>query len=757
MFSLPSQLFDSDYSRILNDNNGNLLGAQVASDGQWRFPKIDSVPQNFEMAILCFEDKRFYDHIGIDFLAIARALKQNIKHKKIISGASTVTMQVARMSQKNKPRTYFQKLKEIILATRIEWSYSKEEILELYTSHAPFGGNVVGLEAASWRYFGKSPDKLSIAEAAMLAVLPNAPSLIHISKNRDQLLQKRNDLLAVMKASEIISSDIYQLSILEELPNKPFPLPREAHHLLYSSFSKQTAEKKFSTLDFSIQSISNDIANEYHHSYSQNDIQNMAILVVETKTGKVLSYVGNPLDATQEKDVDLIHAPRSSGSVLKPLLYAHSLDKSLLLPKMLVRDVPTIINGFQPKNYNRKYTGAVSADEALAMSLNIPAVIELQNYGVNPFLNRLKDHGFSTFNKDADHYGLSLILGGGEVTLWELVQSYARLGFILNTYNTTQKYPDSKAYALKSKQEIRSNKKETLHHSHDLISAGSIYSTFLAMKEVQRPGDDGHWRRFNSSKDIAWKTGTSHGHKDAWAVGVTPEYTIGVWVGNADGEGKNGLVGYKAAAPVMFDIFNKLPNTTSFEEPVDDLIYASTCRNSGFLATMHCEVIDTLLIPLTASNALPCPYHVFIHTDNTGKRVHSGCASPNEMDRKKWFVLPSSMANFYRVNHPEYKTLPNYHENCNTSSNTEVLSFIYPSHAVELFIPKNRIGEKTKTVFSAAHINPEAKLFWHLDENYLGVTTENHAMSFSISEGQHIVKIIDEDGNQKSQKFSVIN
>ena len=432
---LPSPLLTDPYSTIVNDKNNNLIGAKIAKDGQWRFPLINSIPKSFEDAIITFEDRRFNNHLGVDPIALGRAIIQNFKAGKVESGASTLSMQVIRLSRKGKPRNLFQKVIEMILATRLELSYSKKEILQLYASHAPFGGNVVGLETASWRYYKKAPDKLSIAESAMLAVLPNAPSLIHLSKNRIKLEEKRNRLLLKMKEEGLISSTDYELGILEKIPDSPYPLPSLAPHLL--EYAHKTSPEKVitSTIDQEVQLMLNEVA-DYHHSINaQNDIQNLAILVLDTKTGDVLGYLGNAPKTNHEPAVDMIQAKRSSGSILKPFLYSHMINEGKLLPKSLVKDIPTSIRGFNPKNYNKMYSGATPAHKALSMSLNVPAVLSLQQYGVEPFIDRLNSLGLNTVDKSADHYGLSLILGGAEVSLWEVCGAYASMGRILSRFN----------------------------------------------------------------------------------------------------------------------------------------------------------------------------------------------------------------------------------------------------------------------------------------------------------------------------------
>lgn len=757
-FCLPDPLFSDPFSTVVNDSKGQLIGAKISKDGQWRFPMIDKVPVNFENAIINFEDKRFRSHIGIDILSIGRALIQNIKAGKIESGASTLSMQVIRLSRKGKSRTIYQKLIEMIYAIRLECRYSKDEILRMYTSHAPFGGNVVGLEAASWRYYHKHPSKLSTAEAAMLAVLPNAPSLIHLSKNRNRLLDKRNRLLNSMAENGVITMIDLELGMLESIPERPYPLPSIARHFVEYVHKKEPSTIVNSTIDFDIQRMINDIGNYHHNINVQSDINNLGILVIETKTGNVKGYLGNAPNATQEAAVDMIQSERSSGSVLKPFLYAHLLEEGKMLPQSLQKDIPTSIRGYNPKNYNKKHTGATPADQALAMSLNIPAVYSLQLYGIEPFINRLKEHGFTTIDKSGDHYGLSLILGGGEVSLWELSSAYANMGRVLVDFNENGKYSQPEKHTIGYHLKPQKSKSNVgFSNKHNLLSAGTIYKTFEAMLQVMRPGSDGNWEQFHSSKRIAWKTGTSYGHRDAWAVGISSDYTIGIWVGNSDGEGKNSLVGVSKAGPILFDVFNRLDGGSFFEEPVDDLMPTLTCSNSGFLASQHCETIDTVYSSMRSQESPQCPYHRLIHLDQNGDQVSSHCHSTSDMIHKSWFELPPSMAYYYRKNHPEYRAVPLFRSDCLQSTDAEVMSLIYPSEKSKIYLPLDIDGRREKAVFKATHQDQKTTLYWHLDDTYLGYTYEIHNMEITTSAGSHMVTIVDQNGNQIKQVFDVVN
>ena len=549
IFALPQKLFQAPYATVIEDRNGKLLSAQIALDGQWRFPLIDSVPFRFEQSIIAFEDKRFYKHPGVDIRSLFRALYQNISSWEIISGASTISMQTIRLSKPKGSRSITRKLLEIILATRLEWKYSKKEILQLYSSHAPFGGNVVGLEAASWRYFQKSPHLLSWGESAALAVLPNAPGLIHPGKNQDLLKQKRDRLLKKLNTKGIIDAQTLELALLEPLPAAPNPLPRHAPHLL-EKFKKNGAGKRYkTTIDQNLQVLASNSLNYQYEFWKQNGIHNGAVFVLDIPTNEVLVYLGNVQKAGENhhNEVDVIQAPRSTGSILKPLLYSTMLNEGKILPQMLVPDIPTIINGYKPENFYQSFEGAVPADQALAKSLNIPFVQLLQKYGLEKFHYELTQMGMSTLSFSPDHYGLTLILGGAEGTLEDLTNIYSNLGRHLSAFS-----PNNRVHNTNLRKPVYTFKQSPKASPEKVrMSPGAIWLTFRAMQKLSRPDSEGNWEKFASSQKISWKTGTSFGFRDAWAIGLNGRYAVGVWVGNADGEGRPNLIGVKSGCTLI--------------------------------------------------------------------------------------------------------------------------------------------------------------------------------------------------------------
>ena len=741
IFCLPRHLFHVPYSTVVTDRNEELLGARIASDGQWRFPPRNTTPEKIKECLITFEDKHFYHHWGVNPFAIGRAFYQNVKNKRIVSGGSTLTMQTIRLAR-NESRTFREKLIEMIWATRLEFRASKEEILSMYISHAPFGGNVVGLDAAAWRYFGHSADDLSWAESAMLAVLPNAPAMIHLSKGRKTLLDKRNRLLKQLLEKKTIDSSTYELAISEPLPDEPHALPQIAPYLVSRFYQERNGEYSRSTINKGIQTQVEDLAERWSNEFGRSDIRNLAILVIDIPSNQVVAYCGNVhFDRKQGgNQVDVIQAPRSTGSILKPFLYYAMLQEGSLLPDMLLPDVPVNINGFTPQNFSMQFEGAVPASEALARSLNIPAVTMLQRYGVPKFHSFLQQIGLKTINRSSSHYGLSLILGGAEATLWDVTNAYAMMG------RSLLQLPQRSCSLLLPTSRIT--------ESTDPFQPGAVWQTFDALKEVNRP-EEIDWKSIPSMQTIAWKTGTSYGFRDAWAVGVTPRYAVGVWVGNATGEGKPGLVGAQTAGPVLFDIFNLLPSSSWFTRPAGIFVEAEVCRKSGHLKGRFCDETDTLLVLPAGLRTEACPYHHLVTLSaNESQRIYENCANTEPTLQKSWFTLPPVWEWYYKQHHPEYKPLPPFKAGCGEDT-FQPMQFIYPPMNARIKLPKQLDGSKGFLTVELAHNNPNATVFWHLDETYQAQTQDFHKISLQPAAGKHSLTAVDGEGNTISTTFFV--
>lgn len=719
------------YSTLVLGRDGELLGAKIASDGQWRFPPSDTIPEKYRKALINFEDRWFYWHPGVNPVSALRALEGNIRAGHVTSGGSTITMQLVRMSR-GKRRTLWQKVIESAEALRLEASMSKREILAMYAAHAPYGGNVVGLEAASWRYFGHPSSDLSWGEASLLAVLPNSPSGMNPGRNRGELLAKRNRLLDKLLKRSLIDSTDYLLAIDEALPASPHPLPSLSPQLtatltaVSSRASSRTSLRASSTqtrgsalgtvvsenngrivttIDAHLQERVEAIADRHSDDLAAQGIADLAAVVIDIESGDILAWVGNasPYRSRPGFQVNIADAARSTGSILKPFLYCALLQEGTILPNSLVKDTRINLNGFSPENFDLTFSGAVPASEALARSLNVPAVHMLRDYGVPKFHELLKKAGLTTLSRPSSDYGLSLILGGAEARLGEITAAYAAM---------------AKSYLSNS---------DTSFVLHD---KAALWYTFKALSEVNRP-DEIDWHLISSVKKVAWKTGTSYGFRDAWAVGVDTKYAVGVWVGNADGHGVPGLTGARAAGPVLFDIFNALSGGGWFEEPLwGSYITAEVCHESGFLRGASCEDIDTLMLPKAALRSAPCPYHKFVN----GKSV---------------FVLPPAMEYYYRQRHPEYTGAED------AGSQQAVMEFIYPEEGSTIYLPRETDGKRGAAVFELAHRSSGETVFWHMDGEYLGETKFIHQLRLSPEPGEHTLTAVDSKGRSLSISFTV--
>ncbi|MDR3184442.1 MAG: penicillin-binding protein 1C [Prevotellaceae bacterium] len=757
-FALPAKLFRDPASTLVESAGGRLLGAKIAADGQWRFPARKITSLKYAICLMAYEDKRFMHHRGVDFLATGRAFRHNLRQGKIVEGGSTISMQVIRLMRKGRPRTIREKMIECVLATRLEWRCSKREILELYMAHAPFGGNVVGIEAAAWRYFGRSPRHLSWAEAAMLAVLPNAPALIHPGRNRDALLKKRNALLDDLCRLRLLSEEDSRLAQLEPLPGEPFALPAIAPHLVERLAKTREGERTATTIDYFLQQHAVQVLNTHAEQLRGNSVNNAAAVIIDNRSGGVLAYVGNVTGRHHREygeDVDLITSPRSTGSILKPFLYAGLIDEGDLLPNTLVPDVPTFLSGFAPQNFRKTFEGAVPVHEALERSLNVPWVRLLQDFGLARFYDLLKKMGITSLKYPSEHYGLSLILGGAEASLWDICAVYASMSRTLehfSVYNSQYAAADWRKPLLTPPEHTP----PPAVGEDCLISAAACWLVFDALSDVQRPEEEAEWKTFPSSRRVAWKTGTSYGNRDAWAVGVTPAYTIGVWVGNASGEGRPMLTGVGSAAPVLFDLFNLLPPTQWYAQPFDEMVRIAVCRESGHRATALCENADSMWVARSGLDTPPCPYHILVHLDRHGKyRVNADCEEAHRIISRPWFVLPPVQEYYYRTKHYAYAPLPPVDPRCTTVAQQRPMALIYPEHGLAVVPAKQLGGELGKIELQATHRRRSAIIYWHLDEEYLGATQYFHSMPVVPSAGQHAVTLVDDEGASLTSRFRV--
>lgn len=749
-------LYEAPTSTVLLDKDGRLLCASVASDGQWRFAPTDPLPTKFVTCLVQFEDRNFRHHRGIYLPALFRAARQNLTSGRVVSGGSTLTMQLARLSYRDPDRSVGQKVKEMVLAVRIELQHPKDDILRMYAAQAPFGGNVVGVEAAAWRWFGKPLHELGWAESATLAVLPNAPAQVYPGKGHEALRRKRNGLLDRLMDIGVLDSLSCRLAKEEPLPGKALPLPMLAPHLMGTLAANGSRGKTTrTTLDAHVQERATEAIAQFSSALEANEVHNAAMIVLEVRTGNVVAYVGNSPTAgnAHAGAVDIIRSRRSTGSLLKPFLYADMLQHGELLPDMLVADVPTHYAGFAPRNTDGQFRGAVKASKALSRSLNVPAVRALKKHGVARTLRTLQGMGLGSLDKGADHYGLSLVVGGGEASLWELAGAYASMARVLDAYGrnvdpetTGRVHPPIVLHA-----DMTDRPSNGCGPSP--LTAGSIHFTLEALRQTDRPELQSGWRNFSGAQPIAWKTGTSSGHRDAWAIGVTSKWCVAVWTGNASGEGRPGNTGTLAAAPLMFGMFGMLPPGPALDPPFDDMARVPVCNRSGHRASIDCDAVDTLWIPSQGMRSPVCPYHRSVMVDGSGLHLSNGGEGAQ---RRSWFVLPPAMEHYAAALDPTYLPMPSWPDGAGPGVGEAPFAMIYPEPGTHLLIPLELDGSAGNAVFEATHRTLNGRLFWHLDGTYLGTTTGDHRMALHPGPGEHRITLADASGAALNIPFSVV-
>jgi penicillin-binding protein 1C len=738
---VPQPPFPPDYSTVITAAGGGLLRVYLNQREQWHLPPRPEleIPPALETCVLHFEDRRFYRHPGIDALAIVRAAWQDLRAGRAVSGASTITMQVARLVRP-KPRTLLAKIGEALQAVRLEMRYSKRELLHLYLDHAPYGGNIVGVQTAAWRYFGHPPEQLTWSQAATLAVLPNAPGLVSPQADPLRLRQRRNALLQELYDSGAIDSLTAALAQREDVPRGLIRFPLYAPHL-----SRQLALSRrnwvHTTIDRQLQRRAADLVSRHSIGLSQTGIHHAAALIAETSSGYVRAYVGSPdfFDAAAGQ-VDGVGAPRSSGSLLKPLLYALAMDQGLILPPTLVHDVPTFYGAFAPRNADREYRGLVPAATALTQSLNVPAVRLLNAYGLQAFHGVLRAAGLSTIFRSADEYGLPLIIGGAEVTLWDMAALYRGLGRH-GVFAPLQILADT----------------EPPPSGVRLVSAGAAQLALDMLREVARPGAEFYWRQYQHQRPLAWKTGTSYGHRDAWAVGVSPAWTVAVWAGNFSGEGSSELSGASSAGPLLFDLFNALPDAADgswFGAPGEALGTVQLCADTGYTAGPDCPVRMATPAPRHMKPMALCPYHQTVHLSASGhEQVCSLCWAETGHQSVSRLLYPPDIAELLRSRGQSVAALPPHRRQCPSQQDDDPLEIVYPQPGAHIWLPRDLDGTWQEVVLKAAHRVPDEIVYWYVDDRFLGSTRDQHARAVALDPGWHRLHVVDCSGQSVDARF----
>jgi len=739
-------LFRDDYSLVVLDDNEEILQVFLNSREQWHFPPSEThvIPEKLLVSVKIYEDEFFNYHPGFNPFSILRAIKQNRKEGRIVSGGSTITMQLARLLKK-KERTYPNKFIEILQAIKLEMRYKKKNIIYSYLSHAPYGGNIVGFEAACLRYFKKAPDKLTWSEACTLAILPNAPGLISPFQNPDKLWDKKNFLLEKLYIKNIIDEQTMNLSKIEKTHIAVFPTSPTAPHFCRDLFINKKLRGRIHTfINKGIQSSGNEIIASHARYLNNLGIKNVSSVIIETRTGNIRAYFGSHdfFNTDINGQVDGVTAPRSSASILKPYLYTLAIDKGLALPEELLRDIPVSYNGFTPRNADKNFNALVPFKESLIRSLNVPSVNLLEIYGVKNFYYDLQNAGVSSLHRTPEEYGLPLILGGAEITLLEAADIFRTIGNL----------------GLRTPINYYKNDAATIYEKR-VCSRGSSYLILEILKELNRPGSEFFWESFQNKWPIAWKTGTSYGNRDAWAIGVNPEWTIAVWSGNFDGSANANINGAGCSGPILFDLFNALPKQTDlawFSFPNSDLKSVKICSYSGMLASESCPEVKESFIPIQYQANKVCIYHHSLHIDKKNKTiVCSRCWHGREYEKKKVLILPADVVQVYLDNGIIIEDQPVHNKECQYGGNSKQLKIIYPLDKSKIWLPRGFDNTQQKIVLKAAHSKPNTMIYWHLDNYLIKETSRHHQFAVDLNRGTHTLSVIDKYGNKDTIIFDI--
>lgn len=727
------------YSTTVESREGDLLYSFLSRGDKWRMKSsLEEISPELKQALLFKEDKYFRYHFGINPFAIVRASFNNLVYHKRTSGASTITMQVARLLQP-KDRTVANKLIEMFRALQMEFHYSKDEILSMYFDLAPFGGNIEGVKAASWLYFGKNPHQLSLAQAITLTIIPNRPTSLHPGRNNGYLQQERNRWLQRMMQEKLFNSKQISDALNEPVVIKRKSLPAVSPHLCIRLHLSQPNNPVIkTTIKKNIQQKVEQLAWNYHQRLQTYNVNNLSTIVVNNATHEVIAYVGNAdfQDYLQHGQVDGITAIRSPGSTLKPLVYALAIDKGIVTPKTILYDVPVNYSGYAPENFNEQFNGKITAEKALAYSLNIPAVTLLNEINVNTLTDKLMQSGFKSVARNSSHLGLSTVLGGCGVTSEELAGlfcAFANEG----VYEPLHFAPGVKLPATR------------------LISDASTFMITDILTQLQRPDLPNNFQSSMHVPKVAWKTGTSYGRKDAWSVGFNKKYTVLVWAGNFDGTGVHELSGAEMATPLLFDIFNNIDYSSSnewFAAPSSvDLRYV--CNETGKPFGDFCtdKVMDYFIPNVSDQQACSHLQQVFVSSDGRISYCKS-CVPASGYKKEFYSNLVPELMSFYKSEHIPFHLAPAHNPTCTqifNGSNPHILS---PVNGQEYLVEKQ---SPEKIQLSCASANDVEYVYWYINDTYYMKCKASDKTFFTPPPGEIKISCADDKGRNSDIRIKV--
>ena len=745
VFPFPMELIEDARRRgnstVVCDRRGAPLRAFLGRDDSWLiWRSIHNISPRLLQATIAVEDERFYLHPGVDPVAVARACLSNVRRCRVVSGASTITMQLMRLLRP-RPRRLSAKIVESFRAIQVERLMDKREILELYLNLAPYGGNLIGVQAASLRYFGKNADDLTLAEAALLAGLPKSPSRLRPDRRPARAKLRRDHALRRMLGQGFISAAECLRALAEPINVTTAPaFPFKAPHVTQMALGLRPGLAELrTTLDPQVQGIC-ETALRRGVARLRPEVTNGAGVVIENRAAAVRALVGSCdfLSVDDQGQVNGATAPRSPGSTLKPVVYALAFEQGVAAPDTILADTPCGFTGYEPRNYDRSLRGPVTGRDALVESLNVPAVRLLNRVGVKVAFRAFKRLGFASLKRSADHYGLALTLGSAEVTLLELTNAYAALAR-LGVYRPCRLLETGSAAP-----------------AARVISEPAAWLVADILSDTGRLPEEASWK-LERGRRVAWKTGTSYGHRDAWTVAYTPEYTVGVWVGNFSGRAAGALVGLRAAAPIALDIMGRLSRCremTWFKRPaaVETRVL---CSVSGMTPGPHCKTFRRGLRIRGVSPSQACPVHTAVAIDaETGARLCPLCRKGRKHRVEVREVWPAGIAAWLREREPGRDLAPPHFTGCPRALDTCVGPRILSPVAGQTYLAvQDSPAGGPKLLLKA--VATAGRLFWFVDGALFASADPSQPTAWPLRRGVHKVVCSDPAGRSSSVVFKV--
>jgi penicillin-binding protein 1C len=738
VFPLPSL---KPYSTVVRDARGEMLHTFLASDGKWRIrTDPEKIPPSLRSILLEKEDRYFTLHPGVNPISVVRALAQNLKSGTTVSGASTITMQVARMLEP-KERTVTSKIVEMFRALQLELSYSKDEILELYLSLVPLGGNIEGLASASLLYYQCPIERLDIAHLIDLILIPNDPNTLRPDRNGEALYGRRLAFAARWHSKGLLTDE--EMAIVRETPGGVVrhEAPRLAPHASIRLKAEHPSEDRLeTTIDLRLQRTVEKLLSAHLRPWKARGVHNGAVVVIENRTRNVLAYVGSEdfADGASDGQVDAARAIRSPGSTLKPFLYAMQMESGTLTPKSVLLDTPYDAEGFYAENYDGTYSGFVYADDALRRSLNVPMIRLLQDAGVPAFSAFLRGLGFTSLEAQDPGLGLSMIVGGCGVTLEELAGAFAT-------------FPAGGVYV----------RPRLLRHGlvedaegHRVFSASTAFMVCEILSGLDRPDLPNNFESSLNLPKVAYKTGTSYGRRDAWSVGCSAEYTVGVWVGNADNSGNPDLVGSKGAAPLLVDILNSIstPHLKAILPMPEDLRTREVCARSGCLPTPLCDHRLTDFYSVTRTQSRTCAVDREMLVSASGDRYYCmSCLSSHPYRTIVVHDYPPELLDFWSRTGRALEKTPPHNPDCPRSFAGGGPTIVSPAQDMTYYMASSQ----QKLALRATSALDVSDHFWYVDDAFRGKRSPGKTLFLSIPEGEHLVTCVDNKGRLSSVRIRV--